>query len=117
MVTENAVRRILQDLSELKTSLIELRNKVEEIQQQGRENGSEVKSLRKELGLDNGHGRLPVLETTILRIEKRQEGNDMRIDDLESLRSENQGKQRLIGTVMTLASGGIGAIIGLLWHH
>ena len=117
MVADNSVQRILQELSELKASLIELRNKTDEIQEQGRENGNEVKSLRKELGLDNGHGRLPVMETTIVRIEKRQESSDKKIDDLESVRSENQGRQRLIGTVLALASGGVGAIIGLMWHH
>jgi len=117
MVTENAVQRILQELSELKTSLTELKNKSAEIQEQGRENGNEIKSLRKELGLDNGHGRLPVMETTILRIEKRQEGNDKRVDDLESIGSESRGRQRFIGTLLALASGGVGTLIGLLWHR
>jgi chromosome segregation ATPase len=117
MVTENAVQRILQELSDLKTSLNELKNKSVEIQDQGRENGNEIRSLRKELGLDNGHGRLPVMETTILRIDKRQEVNDKRVDDLESIGSENLGRQRLIGTVLALASGGVGTLIGLLWHR
>jgi chromosome segregation ATPase len=117
MVTENAVQRILQELSELKTSLTELKNKSAEIQDQGQENGNEIKLLRRELGLDNGHGRLPVMETTILRMEKRQEVNDKRVDDLEAVRSENLGRQRLVGTVLALASGGVGTLIGLLWHH
>jgi chromosome segregation ATPase len=117
MVTDNTAQRILQELSELKTSLAMLRNKTEEIQEQSRENGNEIKLLRTELGLNGEHGRLPVMETTILRMEKRQEESDKRIDDLEALRSENQGRQRLIGSVVALAGGGIGAIIGLLWHH
>jgi predicted nuclease with TOPRIM domain len=117
MVTENAVQRILQELSDLKTSLTELKNKSAEIQDQGRENGTEIRLLRKELGLDSGHGRLPVMETTISRIENRQEINDKRVDDLESTGSENLGRQRLVGTVLALASGGVGTLIGLLWHR
>jgi chromosome segregation ATPase len=117
MVTESSAQRILQELSELKTSLGELRNRTEEIQEQSRENGNEIRLLRIELGLNSEHGRLPVMDKTILQIEKRQEDSNKRVDDLESIRSENQGKQRLIGTVLALASGGVGAIIGLLWHH
>jgi hypothetical protein len=37
--------------------LTELKGKVEESLQQGRENGNELKMLRRELGLDGQHGR------------------------------------------------------------
>jgi len=117
MITDNEAQRILQELSELKISVALLRDKTDEIQEQGRENNNEIKLLRTELGLNGEHGRLPVIETTFLRMERRQDDSEKRIDDLEALRSENQGKQRLIGTVLAVASGGIGAIIGLLWHH
>lgn len=117
MVTDNMAQRILQELTELKSSVAVLRNKTDDIQGQSRENGNEIKLLRTELGLSGDHGRLPVMETTILRMDKRQDGSDRRIDDLEALRSEAQGRQRLIGSVMALASGGIGAILSLLWHR
>ena len=45
---------------------MELKGKVEESLQQGRENGNDLKMLRRELGLDGQHGRLPIVEATLL---------------------------------------------------
>ena len=50
--------------------LMELKGKVEESLEQGRENGNELKMLRRELGLDGQHGRLPIVEATLIRHEQ-----------------------------------------------
>jgi hypothetical protein len=53
--------------------LAEVKGKVNESLEQGRENGNELKMLRRELGLDGQHGRLPIVEATLIRHEVRME--------------------------------------------
>jgi hypothetical protein len=102
--------RILEQLTEVK-------GKVEESLQQGRENGNELKMLRRELGLDGQHGRLPIVEATLMRHELRMEKNEARVDQLETGNSEAQGKAKLVAASLALLGGGAGgALIALLAH-
>jgi hypothetical protein len=97
--------------------LTEVKGKVEESLEQGRENGNELKMLRRELGLDGQHGRLPIMETTLIRHEARMEKCDARIDKLETGYSEANGKAKLVATSLALLGGGAGgALIALLAH-
>jgi hypothetical protein len=102
--------RILEQLTELKS-------KVEESLQQGRENGNEIKMLRRELGLDGQHGRFPIVEATLLRHELRMEKTDARVDGLEIDKNEANGKAKLVVTLVALMGGGAGGtVIALLAH-
>ena len=95
--------------------LMELKGKVEESLQQGRENGNELKMLRRELGLDGAHGRLPIVEAALVRHEAQMERMDARVIELETGSSEAQGKAKLIGAALALLGGGAGgALISLV---
>ena len=95
--------------------LTELKSKVEESLQQGRENGNDLKMLRRELGLDGQHGRLPIVEATLLRHEARMEKNEARVDGLETDSNEAKGKAKLVAAALALIGGGAGgALIALL---
>ncbi len=97
--------------------LTEVKSKVEESLQQGRENGNELKMLRRELGLDGQHGRLPIVEASLVRHEARMEKSDERIDRLEAGTNEAKGKAKLVATSLALLGGGAGgAMIALLAH-
>ncbi len=97
--------------------LTEVKGKVEESLEQGRANGNELKMLRRELGLDGQHGRLPIMETTLIRYEVRLEKCDARIDKLETGYSEANGKAKLMATTLALLGGGAGgALIALIAH-
>jgi hypothetical protein len=97
--------------------LMELKGKVEESLQQGRENGNDLKMLRRELGLDGQHGRLPIVEATLLRHEARMEKSEERVEGLEISSSEANGKAKLMATGLALLGGGAGgALIALLAH-
>jgi hypothetical protein len=97
--------------------LTEVKRKVEESLQQGRENGNELKMLRRELGLDGQHGRLPIVEALLARHEARMEKSDERVDKLEVDANEARGKAKLVATSLALLGGGAGgAIIALLSH-
>ena len=97
--------------------LTEVKGKVDESLQQGRENGNELKMLRRELGLDGQHGRLPIMETTLIRHEGHMEKFDTRIDKQEMNSSEANGKAKLVATSLALLGGGAGgALIALLAH-
>jgi hypothetical protein len=97
--------------------LMELKGKVEESLQQGRENGNELKMLRRELGLDGQHGRLPIVEATLIRHEARMEKSEARVEGLEIGSSEAKGKAKLIAATLALLGGGAGgALIALLAH-
>jgi hypothetical protein len=95
--------------------LTELKDKVEESLQQGRENGHDLKLLRRELGLDGQHGRLPIVEATLIRHELRMEKSEARLDELETGNSEAKGKAKFVATALALLGGGTGgALIALL---
>jgi hypothetical protein len=97
--------------------LTEVKGKVDESLEQGRANGNELKMLRRELGLDGHHGRLPIVETTLIRHEARMEKCDTRIDRLETGYNEANGKAKLVATSLALLGGGAGgALIALLAH-
>jgi hypothetical protein len=97
--------------------LAEVKGKVDESLEQGRENGNELKMLRRELGLDGQHGRLPIVEATLIRHEVRMEKGEARIDKLEIGNSEANGKAKLVATSLALLGGGAGgALIALIAH-
>jgi hypothetical protein len=97
--------------------LAEVKGKVDESLEQGRENGNELKMLRRELGLDGQHGRLPIVEATLIRHEVRMEKSEARIDKLEIGNSEANGKAKLVATSLALLGGGAGgALIAVLAH-
>ena len=97
--------------------LTEVKGKVEESLQQGRENGNELKMLRRELGLDSQHGRLPIVEAMLVRHEARMEKGDGRIDKLEAGNNEANGKAKLVATCLALVGGGAGGtVIAFLAH-
>jgi hypothetical protein len=97
--------------------LAEVKGKVDESLEQGRENGNELKMLRRELGLDGQHGRLPIVEATLIRHEVRMEKSEARIDKLEIGNSEANGKAKLVATSLALLGGGAGgASIAVLAH-
>ena len=97
--------------------LTELKGKVEESLQQGRENGNELKMLRRELGLDGQHGRLPLVEAVLVRHEARMDKNDVRVEKLETGSNEADGQAKLVGTALSLLGGGAGgALIALAAH-
>lgn len=88
--------------------LVELQRKVDESLEQGRQNGEEIRMLRKELGLDGPHGRIPLVETAVQTLLDR-------VSTLERLRIENDGKKKLVTGALALLSGGAGgALIALL---
>src|ERR1700733_7257184 len=91
--------------------LTEVKGKVEESLQQGRENGNDLKMLRRELGLDGQHGRLPIVEATLLRHEGRMEKSDLRLTLLETTNSEANGKAKLVVTALALLGGGTGGAV------
>jgi hypothetical protein len=95
--------------------LTEVKRRVEDSLQQGRENGNELKMLRRELGLDGAHGRLPIVEAALVRHEAQMERMDARVIELETGSSEAQGKAKLIGAALALLGGGAGgALISLV---
>jgi hypothetical protein len=97
--------------------LTEVKRRVEDSLQQGRENGNELKMLRRELGLDGAHGRLPIVEAGLLRHEAQMERMDARVNDLETGNSEAKGKAKLVAAALALLGGSAGgALISLLAH-
>lgn len=97
--------------------LAEVKGKVDESLLQGRENGNELKMLRRELGLDGQHGRLPIVEATLIRHEVRMEKSDLRLMVLETGTSEANGKAKLVAATLALLGGGTGgAAIALVAH-
>jgi hypothetical protein len=97
--------------------LTELKKRVEDSLQQGRENGNELKMLRRELGLDGAHGRLPIVEAGLVRHEAQMDRMDARVNELETGSSEASGKAKLVATAVALLGGGAGgAVISLVSH-
>jgi len=89
--------RILAELSALK-------GKVDESLEQGRECNTDLKLLRKELGIDGPHGRLPILEAAMSRHEER-------LDDLETEKIEMQARHRLAHSILAFCGGGLGGTL------
>jgi hypothetical protein len=97
--------------------LMELKDKAEESLALGRDNGSELRMLRRELGLDGPHGRLPIVEATLLRHEKWMEKSEARVEGLEIDSNEANGKAKMLATALALLGGGAGgALIALMGH-
>lgn len=89
--------RILSELSELK-------EKVDESLEQGRECNTDLKLLRKELGIDGLHGRLPVLEATVTK-------HEMRIGELETGKIEMRARHRLVHSILAFCGGSVGGTL------
>lgn len=59
--------------TEILKSLQEVKDGVQESLKLGRSNGEDIRLLRKELGVDGAHGRLPEIERAWARIDRQQE--------------------------------------------
>lgn len=113
MATQTAFARQGQILAQLG----EVMKKVDESVKIGQENGNELKMLRRELGLDGQHGRLPIVEASLTRHESRMDRIDARVDLLEKTDDQATGKSRLVATVLGLLGGSAGgAAIALAAH-
>jgi hypothetical protein len=84
MPTSAATLEILANIRRMSIQL-------DEVAEQGRKTGSELVMLRRELGLDGPHGRIPILETNCARQEQRIDKLDERLDALEKREHENTG--------------------------
>lgn len=74
---------------EILEKILEVKNKVDESLQLGRQNGEDIRTLRKELGVDGPHGRLPQLELAMGRLDRQQENDNKEVCRLIA---ENQDK-------------------------
>jgi hypothetical protein len=97
--------------------LAEVIIKVDESVQLGRENGNEIKMLRRELGLDGQHGRLPIVEATLTRHESRMDRIDARVDQLEKTGDQQDGRARLVSAALSFLGGSAGAALIYLIAH
>ncbi|MGC2403680.1 MAG: hypothetical protein WA510_28065 [Acidobacteriaceae bacterium] len=93
--------------------------KIEESVRLGTENGAELRSLRKELGMEGLHGRLPTIEAAIARIDRAQEDDNKllvaRVNSLEELAHQEDGRGRMKERFITiLTSSGTVALLGWL---
>jgi chromosome segregation ATPase len=69
-----------------------LSSEVKEISTQGRETGQQLALLRRELGLDGPHGRLPQVEIEIPRINRRLDDILKAVEELQKGDYQNKGK-------------------------
>jgi hypothetical protein len=103
--------------AQIMEQLTEVKGKVDESLLQGRENVNELKMLRRELGLDGQHGRLPIVEATLIRHELRMDKGEVRLNLLETGNSEANGKAKMVATALALLGGGAGgAVIAMIAH-
>jgi hypothetical protein len=93
-----------QRQAEILTILATLVQKVEE----GR---SELKLLRTELGLDGPHGRIPVAEAALTRLDIRINGLESEIRTLQATKHEGIGRSNFINTILALLGGGAGGVL------
>jgi hypothetical protein len=98
--------RILDELKSLNL-------KLEESIRLGTENGAEIRSLRKELGMEGLHGRLPTIEAAIARMDRTQEDDHkavlQRLDRLEAEAYEESGRRGLKHLWVTVATSSAAA--------
>jgi hypothetical protein len=73
--------------------------------------------LRKELGTDSGHGRLPSLEGQMAKLETRTETLEQRLRTLEMAETLLMGQRKSLSLVWSLLTGSAGAaIVGVVAH-
>jgi hypothetical protein len=103
------------NLERIFTALGDIQRKVDQSLEQGRDNGSDLKLLRKELGMDGQHGRIPSLESNVVRLELLIVAQEKRVDALEILDHLAQGKKQLVTVgVSVISSAGAVALLGWL---
>lgn len=73
---------------------------------------NQIMLLRLELGMDGIHGRIPIAEATLIEHRKRMDNMDDDIDTLKHGVSESVGKNKLLTSLIGLASGG--GAVGLI---
>lgn len=112
---QNALEgRILDELKSLS-------GRLEESIRLGSENGSEIRSLRKELGMEGLHGRLPTIEAAVARIDRAQEEDHRdilkRVDELEAQAQLQSGGSRFRERLINIATSSAAvALLGWLAH-
>lgn len=73
--------------------------------------------LRKELGTDGNHGRLPTVEGQLVKLENRTETLEQRLRTLELAETLLTGQRKSLSVVLSLLTGSAGAaIVGVLAH-
>lgn len=107
--------------TEILKSLQEVKDKVDESLELGRQNGEAIRSLRTELGVDGLHGRIPQLEQAIARLDRQQEADNKgiisRIETLERGEHENKGRKQFVLILLSLLGGSAsGAVITIVYH-
>jgi hypothetical protein len=97
--------------------LLEVAAKVDESLMLSKENGNQLKLLRTELGLDSQHGRLPIVEATLIRHETRMEKTEQRLNTLEIEEHEASGRDKFKATAFAILGGSAGAaVIAIIAH-
>jgi hypothetical protein len=94
--------------NQILAQLTALGGKVDEAIEQGKENAYQMKLLRSELGLDGTHGRLPLFEAQLAKLELSIQKQEARINELEAEKLEAEGRHKLLSTVTALCGGGAG---------
>lgn len=93
--------------TEILKSLQEVKDKVDESLDLGRQNGEDIRSLRKELGVDGVHGRIPQMEQAIARLDRQQEIDHKEVLTLlaENQKKQHDDKNKLVARIESLEFG------------
>ena len=104
---------------QLLDKISEVNNKVDKSLEQGRDNGEEIRMLRKELGVDGTHGRIPGIEQSIVKLEFRIETLQKCVDLMEDSNHFAKGKQWVITIFLSFlsSSGGVWLFEWLVRRH
>ena len=97
--------------TEILTKLESLSDMVAEVANQGKEYAYELKLLRRELGVDGPHGRIPQIESLVKELDLRVDNIKMIVDQMVSEGHFRRGKAWVIATIAALlTSSGVVAI-------
>ena len=84
---------------------------VAEVANQGKEYAYELKLLRRELGVDGPHGRIPQIESLVKELDLRVDNIKLIVDQMVSEGHFRRGKAWVIATIAALlTSSGVVAI-------
>jgi hypothetical protein len=89
--------------------------RVDETVAQGRQNGASLALLRMELGMETPYGRLPAIEQTLKRIEKRQSDLAADLEAIKVGNTEARGRKQLVRWAWSIVRSGAGAgVVGVI---